>query len=142
MATFTTVLLQMGNNVGIDVPAEVVESFGAGKRPPVTVTLNGHTYASTIGVMGGRYLVPVSKAVREAAGVTGGEEHEITLVHDAAPREVEVPGDLAAALAAAGVRTAFDALAPSKRKEAVRQVVEAKAAETRARRIAKVVDAL
>lgn len=142
MATFTTTLVQMGNNVGIEVPEDVVLGFGAGRRVPVTVHLNGHVYASTIASMGGRSLVPVSKAVREAAGVAGGEQHEITLEHDTSSRTPDVPDDLAAALASAGVRAAFDALAPSRSKEHVRSVVEAKAAETRARRVAKVVDSL
>ena len=142
MATFTTTLVQMGNNVGIEVPEEVVLGFGAGRRVPVTVHLNGHVYASTIASMGGRFLIPVSKAVREAAGVAGGEQHEITLEHDTSSRTPDVPDDLAEALASAGVRAAFDALAPSRSKEHVRSVVEAKAAETRARRVAKVVESL
>ena len=142
MATFTTTLVQMGNNVGIEVPEDVVLGFGAGRRVPVTVHLNGHVYASTIASMGGRFLVPVSKAVRAAAGVAGGEQHEITLEHDTSTRTPDVPDDLAEALASAGVRAAFDALAPSRSKEHVRSVVEAKAADTRARRVAKVVDSL
>ena len=142
MATITTTLVQMGNNVGIEVPEDVVLDFGAGRRVPVTVHLNGHVYASTIARMGGRFLIPVSKAVREAAGVAGGEQHEITLEHDTSSRTPDVPDDLAEALASAGVRAAFDALAPSRSKEHVRSVVEAKAAETRARRVAKVVDSL
>lgn len=142
MVTFHTVLLSQGNNVGIEVPEDVVLGFGAGRRVPVVVTLNGHTYASTIASMGGRFLVPVSKAVREAAGVAGGEAHDVTLEHDTSSRTPEVPDDLAAALDAAGVRAAFDALAPSRSKEHVRSVSEAKAPETRARRVQKVVDSL
>jgi len=142
VATFTTTLLALGNNVGIEVPEEVVLGFGAGKRVPVTVTLAGHTYPSTIARMGGRYLVPVSQENRVAAGVAGGEEHEVVLEHDTSTRAPEVPDDLAEALAAAGLRDAFDALAPSRSKEHVRSVNEAKAAATRARRIAKVVDSL
>ena len=92
--------------------------------------------------MGGVYLVGLAKAHREAAGVAGGEEHEVTIEHDRAERTVEVPEDLAAALSAAGVREAFDALAFSYRKEHVRAVTEAKAAATRERRIAKIVDGL
>jgi hypothetical protein len=142
MATFTTTLLQDGNNVGIDVPEEVVASFGAGKRVPVRVTVNGHTYQSTIAVMGGRYLVGVGAAHRAAAGVAGGEEHEVTLEHDPGPRTVEVPEDLAAALSEAGLREQFDALAFSHRKEHVRVVEDAKTEATRQRRIAKVVEKL
>ena len=142
MTTFTTTLTRDGNNVGIEVPEEVVLGFGAGRRVPVRVSVNGYTYDSTVAVMGGRYLVPLSKAHREAAGVAGGETHEVTLEHDAAPRTVEVPEALAGALKQAGLREAFDALAPSRRKEAVRQVAEAKTEATRERRVAKVVDSL
>ena len=98
MTTFTTTLVQSGNNVGIDVPEEIVLGFGAGKRVPVTVTINGYTYSSTIAVMGGRYLVGVAAAHRAAAGVAGGEEHEVTIEHDTSPRTVEIPSDLDAAL--------------------------------------------
>jgi hypothetical protein len=140
--TFRTTLLQSGNNVGIVVPDDVLASLGAGKRVPVTVTVNGYTYRSTTAVMGGQTLISLSKAHREAAGVAGGEEHDVTLEHDTAPRDVEVPQELAAALSDAGVREAFDALAPSYRKEHVRSVSEAKAEATRDRRIAKIVDGL
>ncbi|QHT55315.1 DUF1905 domain-containing protein [Cellulomonas sp. H30R-01] len=143
MTTFRTVLIRSGaNNVGIDVPEELVLGLGAGRRPPVVVTLNGYTYRSTVAPMGGRFLVPVSAAVRAASGVAGDEEHDVTLVLDDQPRTVELPEDLAAALDAAGLRAAFDALAPSHRKEHVRSVVDAKQRTTRERRVAKVVDAL
>ena len=143
MTTFRTVLIRSGpNNVGIDVPEEIVLGLGAGKRPPVVVTLNGYTYRSSVAPMGGRFLVSVSAAVREAAGVAGDEEHEVTLVLDDQPRTVEVPEDLAAALDAAGARAAFDGLAPSHRKEHVRSVVEAKQPATRERRIQAVVATL
>ena len=142
MPTFTTTLLSQGNNVGIEVPEDVVASLGAGKRVPVVVTLNGHVYPSPIAVMGGRYLVPVSAQIRKDAGVAGGEEHEVTLEHDTSSRDTPVPDDLAAALDAAGARAAFDALAPSRRKEHVRQVESAKAEDTRARRVAKIVESL
>jgi hypothetical protein len=142
MTTFTTTLVQSGNNVGIDIPEEIVLGFGAGKRVPVTVTINGYTYGSTIAVMGGRYLVGVSAAHRAAAGVAGGEEHEVTIEHDTAPRTVEVPQDLATALEDAGVRDRFDALAYSARKEHVRAVEEAKQPETRERRVTKIMEKL
>ena len=142
MPSFITTLLPFGNNVGIEVPEEVVESFGAGKRVPVIVTIEGYSYPSTIAVMGGQYLVGVAAVHREAAGVAGGETHEVTLTHDTSARDTPVPDDLADALAAAGLRATFDALAPSHRKEHVRSVTEAKAEATRQRRIEKVVAAL
>ena len=142
MASFTTTLLLTGNNVGIVVPDEIVDGFGAGKRVPVIVTINGYSYPSTIAVMGGQYLVGVASVHRAAAGVAGGETHEVTLTHDTSARDTPLPDDLAEALNAAGVRAAFDALAPSHRKEHVRSVTDAKAAATRQRRIEKVVVAL
>jgi hypothetical protein len=142
VTTFRTTLLQNGNNVGIDVPEGVVLGFGAGKRVPVQVTVNGHTWSSTVAVMGGKYLVGVPKAHREAAGVAGGETHEVTLEHDTSERTVDVPADLAAALAEAGLRDRFDALAYSHRKEHVRAIEDAKSAATRERRIAKAIEKL
>ena len=142
MPSFATTLFLDGNNVGIEVPEDVVESFDAGKRVPVIVTIAGYSYPSTIAVMGGRYLIALAREHRVAAGVAGGETHEVSLVHDTSPRITPVPDDLAEALAAAGLRERFDALAPSHRKEHVRSVTDAKTEATRQRRIAKVVEAL
>ncbi len=125
--------------MGIEVPPAIVEGFGQGKRPKVSVTLKGYTYRSTVSVMGGKFMLPLAKVHREAAGVTGGDKVDVTLELDTAPREVEVPKDLAAALKKAGARAAFDKLAFTHRKEHVRAIEEAKAAETRARRIEKAV---
>ncbi|MDN5775176.1 MAG: YdeI/OmpD-associated family protein [Brevibacterium aurantiacum] len=142
MVTFSTTLLQLGNNVGIEVPEDIVLGFGVGKRVPVIVTIAGYCYPSTTAVMGGKLLLPLAKEHREASGVSGGETHEVTLTHDTSSRETPVPDDLAEALGTAGVREVFDGLAPSKRKEHVRQVESAKAEATRERRIAKIVDSL
>lgn len=142
MVTFSTTLLQLGNNVGIEVPEDIVLGFGVGKRVPVIVTIAGYSYPSTTAVMGGKFLLPLAKEHREASGVSGGETHEVTLTHDTSSRETPVPDDLAEALGSAGVSEVFDGLAPSKRKEHVRQVESAKAEATRERRIAKIVDSL
>jgi hypothetical protein len=139
---FETVMFQQGNNTGIEVPPEVVEGLGAGKRPAVTVTVNGFEYRSTVAVMGGRYLIPFSSDKRAASGIAGGDALTVDLELDTAPRTVDVPEDLASALADAGARAAFDALAPSARKAHVTSVEGAKAAETRARRIAAIVSKL
>lgn len=139
---FDTTLSQTGNNTGIEVPPEVIDELGAGKRPAVVVDVNGYVYASTIGVMGGRFLIPFSSDKRAATGLSGGDAITVTLTLDTTPRTVEVPDDLAAALAAAGVRASFDALSPSARKAHVTSVESAKAADTRARRITAVVDKL
>ncbi|GMA32464.1 YdeI/OmpD-associated family protein [Litorihabitans aurantiacus] len=141
--TFSSKVHQTGNNTGIEIPATVVEALGAGRRAPVVITVNGYTYSSTIGVMGGRHLVPLSAAHRRESGLAGGDAIEVTITHDAAPREVEVPHDLADALAAVdGARAAFDALSPSRRKAHVTAVEGAKAAATRSRRIEAVITAL
>jgi Domain of unknown function (DUF1905)/Bacteriocin-protection, YdeI or OmpD-Associated len=128
---------------GIEVPENVVAGLGSHKRPPVRVTIGDYTYRSTVARMGGRFLLPVSAEVRKGAGVAAGDEIDVEVVLDDAPREVAVPDDLAAALAAVdGARARFEGLNYTMRKEAVRGVEEAKAAVTRERRIAKVVDGL
>ena len=140
MSTFTTTLLQNGNNVGIEIPDAVVAELG-GKRVPVIITIDGgYTYRNTTAVMGGKNLVGVSSEHRAASGVVGGQVVEITMVRDDGPREVEVPPALAAALAADPVATAaWDKLAYSHRKEHARAITEAKADDTRDRRVAKAI---
>ncbi len=124
------------NATGIRIPPQIVEAFGKGKKPPVKVTLNGFTYQTTVAVMGGDFYVPLSAERRSAAGVKGGDVWEITLELDTEPRTVTVPADLAEALASQpGVLERFNALAYTHRKEYVRWVEEAKAIETRTRRI-------
>ena len=140
---FRTTLLQEGKTAtGLRVPAEIVERLGPGKRPPVRVTINGYIYRSTVAVLGGVYMIGVSAENRKAAGVEGGEEVDVTLELDLEPRTVEVPKELKAALTKAGAMKAFENSAPSMKKEYVRQVTEAKAQETRDRRIAKIVEKL
>ena len=142
--TFTTRLLKDDkvNATGIVVPPEAVEALGKSKKPPVVVTIGGFTYRSTIAVMGGQFLIPLSQERRAAAGVEGGQTVEVTLELDTEPRTVEVPEDLTAALEAAAKMAAFDKVAPSMRREHVRQVEEAKTQETRERRIARIVEKL
>ena len=133
---FETTMFQTGNNTGIEVPPEVIEALGAGRKPAVVVNVNGYEYRSTVAVMGGRYLIPFSSDKRAATGIQGGDPIVVELEVDTAPRTVEVPDDLAAALdAAPGARAAFDALSPSARKAHVTNVETAKAAETRQRRV-------
>jgi hypothetical protein len=141
MPKFKTTLLQAKgmNATGIEIPPEIVEGLGAGKKPPVKVTIKGYTYRNTVAVMGGKYMVGVAAEHREKAGVKGGDKIEVTLELDTAPREVEVPNDFAAALKKAKAREAFDKLAYTHRKEHVRAIEEAKAPETRLRRIEKAV---
>ena len=128
---------------GIVVPPEVVEGLGSSKKPKVTVTINGFSYPSSIASMGGRFLIPVSAEVRAGAGVSAGDVVDVDVELDTSVRTVEVPADLAEALTAApGARAAFDALSYSNQRRHVLAVEGAKAAETRARRIAKVVEEL
>ena len=121
------------------MPPEAVERLGAGKRPPVKVTLNGYTYRNTIAVMGGRFMLGVAAEHRAAADVAAGQTLKVKLELDDEPRTVDVPADLAKALKAAGATKAFDALSFTHRKEHVRAIEEAKKPETRERRIAKAV---
>ena len=128
---------------GMAVPDDVVAALGAGRRAPVRITVGGHTYRTTIAVMGGRYLVPLSAENREAAGVGAGEQVDVDIELDSAPREVEVPDDLAEALAAEPeARRFFESLSFTHRKEWVRWITEAKKAETRAQRLTRTVEAL
>lgn len=141
MPTFRTTLLLEGKTAtGIKVPAELVASLGSHKRPPVRVTIGNYTYRSTVAAYGDVFMLPVSAENREAAGIKAGDEIEVTIELDTEPRTVEVPNDLAAALAEKpGTREAFDALSYTMRKEYVRQVETAKAQATRERRIAGIV---
>jgi hypothetical protein len=140
---FETTMFLSGNNTGIEVPPEVIDALGAGRKPPVVVTVNGYEYRSTVAVMGGKYLVPFSSDKRAATGIQGGDPIVVDIEVDTAPRTVDVPADLAAAIdAAPGAREAWERLAPSHKKAHVDAVESAKAAETRQRRIAKAIEAL
>jgi hypothetical protein len=112
---FRTTILQSGKTAtGIRVPDEIVEALGSGRRPAVKVTINGYTYRSTVAVMGGDYMIGVSAENRGAAGVAGGDEVDVELELDTAPREVVVPEDFAAALdAEPAARRTFDGLSYS-----------------------------
>ena len=128
---------------GIQVPAEVVTGLGAGKRPAVRATVNGFTYRTSVGAMGGRFLLPVSAQIRAGAGVAAGDEVDVDLEVDTEPRTVSVPADLAVALDTdPAVRRAFDALSYSQQLRYVQPVEDAKAAATRQRRIDKVLSDL
>jgi hypothetical protein len=123
---------------GIEVPPEVIEALGGGKRPAIEVSFSGHSYRTTVGVMGGRFLIPVSAEHRGAAGVSAGDRLKVTVSLDEAPREVEVPAELADALKGDAVaRRAFDALSPSGKKRHVLSIAGAKTDETRQRRLDK-----
>ncbi len=141
--TFAATIERSGATAtGIEVPDTVVVELGAGKRPAVTVTINGASFATTLGSMGGRVMIPLSAERRALTGTAGGDQVDVTIALDAVPKKIAVPADLAAALDTNGLRGRFDSLAPSHRKEHVRAIEEAKAADTRARRIDKAIEKL
>jgi Bacteriocin-protection, YdeI or OmpD-Associated/Domain of unknown function (DUF1905) len=141
---FRTRIVQSGRNTtGIEVPPDVVEALGSGKRPKVKVTIGDYTYRSSLASMGGVPMVSLSAENRAGAGVAGGDEVEVELAVDLEKRTVTVPPDLAAAVdAVPAARVTFDRLSYSNQNWHVLQVEGAKTDETRQRRIAKSVDAL
>jgi hypothetical protein len=143
--TFRTELWSSGgNNVGIVVPEDVVTAFDRGKRVPVVVTIDGdYRYRNTIASMGGKFLISFNAETREITGRGAGDEVEVRLDVDDAPRTIEVPEDLAAELASdKAAKAAWDGLSYSKQRGHAESITGAKAADTRARRVAKVLDAL
>jgi uncharacterized protein YdhG (YjbR/CyaY superfamily) len=121
---------------GLEVPSQVVEELGGGKRPPVVITINGHSWRSRVAIMRGRHLLGLSNANRKAAGVTTGDEIEVGLELDPEPRVVVEPADFARALDSdPAARAAYDHLAQSNKRQHVHSIESAKTPETRTRRI-------
>jgi Domain of unknown function (DUF1905)/Bacteriocin-protection, YdeI or OmpD-Associated len=141
---FRTKILQVGKTAtGIEIPPKIVEALGAGKRPPVCVTINGYTYRNTIAVMGGKYMVGVSAEIREAACVVGGETVNVDIVLDTAPREVKVPPELRKAFTSnPTAKRVFDKLSNSKKQLYTLPIEKAKTDETRLRNVVKAIAAL
>ena len=141
---FTAQIEQSGATAtGIEVPAEVVDALGVGRRPKVTVTINGQSYRSSIASMGGRFMVGVSAENRALTRVAGGDVVEVDVELDAAPRVVDVPTDLAEALANdAEARATWDRLSYSHQLQHALAIADAKRPETRQRRIAKALEML
>ncbi len=141
---FTTELEATGGTTtGFVVPDEVVDALGGGRRPRVVATVGGHSWRTSIASMGGRFLLGVSAAVRDAAGIAAGETHSVTVELDTAPRTVEVPDDLAAALAAStSAAAAWDGLSYSSQRQRVEAVLAARKPETRERRVAATIEKL
>ena len=131
-----------GDRPTVELPFDGKERFGKA-RAPVRGTVNGTGFRTTVAVYGGVYMIGFNKDLRERAGITIGDEVEVTIELDDQPRTVDVPPALAAALAdnrEAGV--AFDDLSYSHRREYAQWVAEAKREETRERRVAKAVEML
>lgn len=143
MVTFNTQIILQGNNTGIAVPESVMSELGPAKRYPVVVTVGNTTYRSSVSWYRGQFMISLSAANRAAAGVAGGDDVSVTIERDDAPREVEIPDDLLAALKAEpGLVEAFSALSFTNQNRHVTQVTGAKAADTRLRRVQKVLDEL
>lgn len=138
--TFEATVAASGNNTGIVVPEEVIGQLAAGRRPAVLADLNGYQYRTTVGVMGGKHMISVSAAVRQATGLKGGDPVRVTLTLAAGPPEVNVPADFAAALAADERASAFfGKLSNGMQRYHVDNINAAKSAETRQRRIDKAI---
>jgi hypothetical protein len=143
MRFHTTILQGDKTATGIRVPDEIVEALGSGRRPAVKITMRGFTYRSTVAVVSGQFMVGVSAENRAGARVAGGDEVDVEIELDTAPREVTVPADFAAALdAEPNARRTFDGLSYSKKSSHVLSIEGAKTDETRQRRIAKSVEML
>ena len=139
----TTIELGGKTATGFRVPPEVVAGLGRGKRPPVHVTVGGHTYRSTVAAYGDVFMLPLAAEHREAAGVAAGDEVDVDVELDAAPREVTVPPDLAAALGRdEDARGFFDDLSYSNRRRIGLSIAAAKTADPRQRRTAEAIEAL
>ncbi len=128
---------------GIEIPDDVISALGHGRKPPVRVTINGFTYRSTVAVMGGTCMVGISAENRAATGASAGDEIDIHLEVDTSPRDIALPDDFAAALGEAPTAAEFfERLSSSNKRWHITNVQGAKTPETRARRIAKSVEAL
>jgi hypothetical protein len=136
--TFTATIVRDGAICYIPLPFDPKAVFGK-VRAPVTVTLNGYRFSSTVAAMGGPACVPLRRSHREAAGLEGGETLKVTLVLDTAPRVVEAPADLVKALKAGGAHAAWQRLSYTHQREHVEAIESAKKPETRARRVARAV---
>lgn len=137
---FRTVIEQSGPTAtGIPVPDSVVASLGPGKRHAVTVTINGHSYRSSVAPYRGKFMIALSAENRTKAGVAGGDDVEVTIELDDQPRTVDEPEALAAALGAdPAARTRFDGLSFSNKRRHILAIEGAKTEATRQRRLAAV----
>ena len=140
--TYKTEVIGEGNHASLLIPDWVLQELNTNKRAPLKITINNHTYQSTAVGVAGQCRVVFPSTNRKAANAKAGDIVEVTLELDAGVRAVEMPDDLVIALDSSGLREVFEGLSYSKRKEFARQVAEAKAADTRLRRIEKVLASL
>lgn len=140
--TYETKVIGYKNHASLAIPDDVLAKLGTNRRAPLKVTINGYTYQSTATAVDGECRVVFPQKDRDAAGAKADDIVMVTLELDAGFREVAMPEELSAALQNAALTEVFEALTYSKRKEFARQVSEAKAEETRLKRIAKVIESL
>jgi hypothetical protein len=141
--TFVATVVPAGNATGVDVPVAVLDALAGGKRPLVSIEINGHAWRSRIMPKDGRLLIGISAANRAAAGIASGDKVKVTVALDNEPRDVEIPKDLIKALATRrGAREAFDRVPYGLRRKYVTDIENAKTAATRERRISKLIDTL
>ena len=141
---FRTKVLRAGKTAtGVEVPAKVVEGLGSTKRPLVRVTINGYTYRSAIAPMGAVFMLGISEDVRNRTGVQGGDTIDVDVELDTQPRDVEVPPELAKALAKdPKAKRYFESLSYSGKVRLTAPITNGKTAETRARNLGKAMEAL
>jgi hypothetical protein len=141
---FRTKVLRAGKTAtGVEVPAKIVEGLGSTKRPLVKVTINGYSYRSAIAPMSGVFMLGISEEVRSKAGVEGGNTVDVDVELDTQPRDVDVPPELAKALAKdARAKKYFESLSYSKKNALVAPIANGKTPETRARNLAKAMEEL
>ena len=137
--TYETLVLGEGNHASLLIPEWVLEKLQTNKRAPLRVTINGHTYQSTAVGVAGECRVVFPSAERLAAKANAGETVQVTLELDSGYRSVDMHPELDVALTSAALADVFATLSYSKRKEYARQVNEAKAEDTRKRRIEKII---
>lgn len=140
--TYKTLVIGEGNHASLAIPDEVLGKLGANRRAPLRITVNGHTYQSTATAVAGECRVVFPGRDRQAAGVESGQIIAVSLELDSGHREVVLPADLEEALVSAGLREVFESLSYSKRRELARSVADAKAPETRGRRVAKALEGI
>jgi hypothetical protein len=139
----TKVLLAGKTATGVEVPAKVVDGLGSTRRPLVKVTINGYTYRSAVAPMGGIYMLGISEEVRNNAHVKGGDTIDVDVELDTQPRDVEVPPELAKALAKdAKAKKYFESLSYSGKYRLAAPITNGKTPETRARNLEKAMQEL
>lgn len=129
---------------GIPVPERIIEELAGGRRPQVTVSLNGYTFQTSLGTMSGQVFIPVSGVVRGAAGIEAGDRLDVEIELATKPAHVEVPWDLQAALAAEPDARDFffEGLTASQKRAYTEWIERAKKPETRQRRLDETLDSL